>query len=232
MFSRGGQSQPKHIEGELEHRVDELEQVVDALETRLDAIESSLTAPLDAEPDAVEPDGSDRDDVSDGHEARVHVLRPIAVDELQVRSPTELASSVVDPVASEPLTLETAVTETAVEWAGARTPAVLDDHRHDELSARLDIHDARLTIQEGRLGAVAHAVELLALRVDELAHRHQTRAEPPVEPSSSHDTIAALRDLQLSHARLAVEQARVEQLFREDLAALAERMRRLGRPSP
>jgi hypothetical protein len=208
VFSRGGQSHSKQIAVEpgLDHRVDELEQVVDVLETRLDAIESALARQVDDVPPASEVAP---DDEGPG-EPRLHLLRLDPDDDPEFGPDLMIVAGVDDPV-----------------------PAVAqDDARLTEAGARIDAAEARQATYDERLGAIAHAVELLALRVEELACQQRTRAGElaPAPVAGGHDTVAAVRELQLAHAKLALEQARIEQLFREDLAELADRIRRMGRP--
>lgn len=210
MFSRGGQSNPKHHEPTdgLDVRVDELEHVVDWLEVRLDAIEATWADAIPVAPDVDGGQPSAGDpmpgsaagfDDPGGPDAQVHVL--------------PLAAVIVDPPAGTSFEIDE------------------PDPRVDDLEARLDAAHAALDAHGARLDAVCHAVELLTLRLDEVLHRHDARErEQPPEPSNGHEVVIELRELQLTQAKLAVEQARVEQLFREDLAGLAERVRRLGRP--
>lgn len=94
-------------------------------------------------------------------------------------------------------------------------PAALDavTRRLDELAARLDTVDTRVT---------SIATEL-AHQIDELSSELDSRDSAPPATPPTDEVVAELRDAQ---TRLANEQARYQIAFRQDLAQLADRLRR------
>jgi len=82
-----------------------------------------------------------------------------------------------------------------------------------DVFARLDALDARLEAVDGRITSIPTE---LPPQLDELGAEQAGAAD-------HHDTITAL---QTAQTRLANEQARYQIAFRDDLAALAERLRR------
>jgi hypothetical protein len=89
-----------------------------------------------------------------------------------------------------------------------------------ELTARLDALGARLDELDGRITSVSTE---LANQLSELGNELDALGnKPPSEPLDE-ATVDGLRDAQ---TRLANEQARYQIAFREDLARLAEQLRR------
>jgi predicted nucleic acid-binding Zn-ribbon protein len=111
--------------------------------------------------------------------------------------------------------------EDVIAGASATAPQTQPDPAA-ELASRIDTIAQRLDVLDGRLSAVSTE---LANQLSELGNDIEALNNRPPGAPIAEETIEELRDTQ---TRLASEQARYQIAFREDLARLAEQLRRPG----
>lgn len=173
---------------------------VAALEARVDTLARELADATNAPEPAPTIDPADYD-----------TLRS-RVDALQERLDAAAARTTAPP----PPPVPTAPPAPAVE------PAELDDIRTriEALHDRVTTMDARITSISTEL---ANQLTELAGDVDALSRREPAGVSDETDPEVTAEVVDEIRDAQL---RLANEQARYQIAFRQELADLAERLRR------
>ena len=124
--------------------------------------------------------------------------------------------SVAESLAAQPDTVGLVGRVDAIDAALASRPDTEVAARLDAVVEQIDALDARITSVSTEL---ANQLSELGNDIESLQSR------PPGEPVSD-EVLGGLRD---SQERLANEQARYQIAFREDLAKLAEQLRRPGR---
>ena len=96
----------------------------------------------------------------------------------------------------------------------------------DEQSSSLDAQRARSSEIAGRLGEIETRVGSLGGELSRQLHELSREMDELTAKAADDDTVARLAEIRESQVRLATEQARYEYAFREDLARLADELRR------
>ena len=112
----------------------------------------------------------------------------------------------------------------AIDELGAQIAAL-----RDELNAHVEQLTAEQAIRievADRLTALEQRVSGMGGELSRQLHELSDEIEQLTQSSKNSETQSALAALKTSQARLANEQARYEIAFRQDLAALAEQLRR------
>ena len=107
-------------------------------------------------------------------------------------------------------------------WAEvARLREMLDGH-----TSSLDAQRARSSEIADRLGEIETRVGSLGGELSRQLHELSTELDQLTAKAADDDTATRLAEIRESQVRLATEQARYEYAFREDLARLADDLRR------
>ncbi len=208
------------------HRVEEIEQRLadlDEVNERLDALSQAVTR--QANEAMAAGDSIDPGQISDMANRLEDLSVAIATHGTQLEATRERVDEIEQLVPSAD--------------TSAETQHVVDDMRRQlgQMSDRVDSLDARLTNVSTEL---ANQLTELSRDIDAAAERPTATLPPPMAQHSSIDDLEtdelelrlaekfdmAIDEVRESQLRLATEQARYEIKFREDLAELAERLRR------